>query len=299
MSIYDIQLYENLPWQYSILFLMIGAALGSFSNVLALRWPSYQLAKNDSESVFWLSLRGYELKTLNSLKNAPLPRLMSGRSHCPNCQSQIPIYLNIPILSWLILKGKSACCKLRIDFRYLAFELTGAGVFLAIALSIGPSMSGLILGLLLMTLILAAVIDLKEGFIPDHLLFIGFGLSYLFSMSDHGIGAETAIHMHLLSFSTLFLIFYGLEKMRGGSGIGTADIHLIALSCSILGYLSYYLLPATIFFIGLTWAAFKVKLLTRGIFVKIIDRNAIPAGPAIVSSTILILFIKLCGFELA
>jgi prepilin signal peptidase PulO-like enzyme (type II secretory pathway) len=294
MTLFEIPLYENLPWQYTSLFVMLGAAIGSFFNVLALRWPMYQIVKNDLESKFWIELRGNSLKATSG-SEVTEPSLMDGRSHCPSCSAAIPLYRNIPLISWLLLRGVSACCKKSISPRYLAYEAFGASIFLGIALTTGPSMSGLLLGIFLMTLSLMALIDLSEGFIPENLLFISFFTSYGLAMSPIGIGLEAAFIAHLLCFFGLYLPFAALSKLIGRQLVGTADFHLIALSASFLGATAWMIAPLIIPFAALTWGLIHSGMLKRGLFASIVGNTAIPAGPAIVLSTYVLVVMKLMG----
>lgn len=294
MSIFDVTLYENLPWQFCSLFVMLGAAIGSFFNVLALRWPAYQVAKNDAESQYWLKLRGILCN-----KESPTPlnacNLMSGRSKCPCCSKPIPIYHNIPLVSWLLLRGRAACCNEPISPRYLAYEAFGASVFLAIALTVGPTVSGLLLGVLLMILSLAALIDLFDSFVPENLMFVAFFMSYGFSMSPIGIGLEHAFVAHLCTFFGLYAVFSTLGKVMGKELVGTADFHLLALSASMIGSLAW-LLPLFILpFALITWALFRARIIHRGVFSAVIGPDSIPAGPAIVLSTFCLVAIKISG----
>jgi prepilin signal peptidase PulO-like enzyme (type II secretory pathway) len=294
MTLFDLPLYEELPWQYTSLFVMLGAALGSFFNVLSLRWPLWQIANNDLESRFWIELRGNSLKTPPKGESAD-PSLMDGRSHCPGCGKSIALYNNIPLLSWLILRGKAACCKMSISPRYLAYEAFGALVFLGIALTTGPTMTGLVLGILLMILSLIAVIDLADSFIPESLLFSGFFISYALALSPTGIGLEAAFSAHALSFFGLYLPFAALAKFTGRQYVGTGDFHLVALCASFLGSTAWWIAPLMIPFALLTWGLFKVELLKKGLFAKVIGKTSIPAGPAIVLSAYVLIALKVTG----
>lgn len=294
MSIFDVTLYENLPWQFTSLFVLLGAAIGSFFNVLSLRWPAYQVSKNDAESKYWLKLRGMLTKA-DTPSTAEAADLMSGRSKCPCCRKPIPYFLNVPLISWIMLRGRSACCKTPISPRYLAYELFGGLVFLGIALTVGPSVSGLLLGILLMVLSLAVVIDLSDSFIPENLLFVGFFLSYGLALSPIGIGIETAFIAHLCTFFGLYLIFGTLGKLMGKDLVGTGDFHLLALAASMLGA-SAWMLPILILpFALLTWLLFKAKVFPRGLFSAVIGPGSIPAGPAIVLSTFCLIAMRITG----
>lgn len=286
MSLFDLPLYEGLPLGYTGLFVMIGAVIGSFFNVLALRWPGYQIAKNDEEAALWAWLRSSKRQSLKFNSATEIPSLMSGRSHCPNCKCAIPLYLNIPILSWVMLRGKSLCCSKPIKFQYLAFELIGAIIFLSIAMTVGPSMYGLLLGCVLMVLCLSAWIDATEGFIPDELIFAGFVLVYLLATGPHWIDIQQTFAFHMASFFCIMIPFKLISIIRGQDGMGYADFHLIGLCGALLGpRIGWMVIPLFPLLIA-TFFVYKSGLIKRGLFVSIVGTTGFPAGPAIVLSTL-------------
>lgn len=91
------------PWLMPLCFALFGACIGSFLNVVIYRMP-----------------RGMKV-------NEP------ARSFCPNCEAEIPAYLNIPIISWLMLRGRSACCHQRISPRYWFVEVIHAALYALVA----------------------------------------------------------------------------------------------------------------------------------------------------------------------
>lgn len=155
-------LYADLPPIFWGIFIFIGAAIGSFYNVLALRWGDVHRA--ESGEAFKQSVCDKP-----EVSKATLP-LLAGRSHCPRCSHQIPIYLNIPLISWVLLRGKSACCCTPISPIYLLFEIWGAMIFTLVTCTVGPTVYGLIVSILLMTLSLTLRLFIREGFIPTGLL---------------------------------------------------------------------------------------------------------------------------------
>ncbi len=100
---YTLSINEETPWLLPLCFAMFGACIGSFLNVVIYRLP-----------------RGLSV-------NEP------SRSFCPECRKEIPWFLNIPIVSWLVLRGRSACCNQPISVRYCLVELTTALLFAAVA----------------------------------------------------------------------------------------------------------------------------------------------------------------------
>jgi prepilin signal peptidase PulO-like enzyme (type II secretory pathway) len=295
MLIFDIPLYEGLPQGFLIMFMMIGAALGSFFNVLVIRWPQHQMAKNDQEAATWQALRKKDNKQLKLANQAEIPTLMGGRSKCPCCNTPIPIYWNIPIFSWLILRGTSRCCQKPIKFQYLGYELFGALLFGAIGLTVGASMYGLVLGVFLMILSLAALVDLKEGFIPDTVLFAGYIVAMILATGPHWTDMPGAFQTGLIAFFGLYLPFRLYAAIRGQAGIGCADMHLIAICGLFLGHKLIWIVFPLISLLVVTWYVFHKQWLPRGLFVQIVGAKGIPAGPAIVAATYVITAMVISG----
>ena len=114
--------------------------------------------------------------------------VVSPRSACPHCGSLIPLYHNIPVVSWLILKGKCRACKQPISPRYLVVELLTGALFLACYLHFGLSLAMLkcaVLGFLLVGLIFT---DAETKLLPDAMtlpgLALGVGFSLLVPVND-------------------------------------------------------------------------------------------------------------------
>lgn len=292
MTLLDARLYADLPWPATGLFLMIGAALGSFFNVLALRWPRWQVHCNDMEASFWLKLRGLRAPEIEQPSDTR--QLMGGRSHCPTCSKPIPLFLNIPILSWLMLRGRSACCKTPIHIRYLGFELLGSGIFLGISLTCGPTAYGLVIGTLLMVLALIAVIDLTDSFIPDQLLFVALLISYgLTFSSTHWMTLEQTFLWHvgatlaLLALGGLFRAFFNVD------GIGGADVHLIGLCGALLGGMPMLYALVICGLLAKPCLSLRNRLFPVGAYAQVIGERGVPLGPILCSGMIGIVFTQL------
>ncbi len=139
---------------YDVLFLIpvfiVGASIGSFLNVCISRWPE-------------------ELSVV-----AP-------RSRCPRCRHQIAWYDNVPLLSWLLLRGKCRQCSLPISVQYPLVELVVALFWVACVVAFGPTLEALRIAIFGTLLLGVAVTDAKHYLIPDG--FTVFGLIFLLVMS--------------------------------------------------------------------------------------------------------------------
>ena len=178
-----------------------------------------------------------------------LPRGMSlarPASHCPACKAPIEIHRNIPVISWLLLRGKAACCGAKVSARYPAVELIGGVLSLAVlnarVLPMGdmtPAVQGLALYIadfsLLLGLTAAAFIDLELMVIPDSITFggtiLGLGTFAMRGMTllDAAIGAA-------VGFALVWLIAVGYSKLRGVAAMGLGDAKLTMLAGAWLGW---------------------------------------------------------------
>jgi len=180
-------------------------------------------------------------------------------SACPGCGSAIAPYDNIPVLSWLFLRGRCRKCKMRISARYLFVELLNALLFVAVFLRFGPTLatvkfcifSFLVLGLIF--------IDAEHKLLPDRLTLLGFAIGLIFSFFVPvppfvtlfiPVGWFSALPPHtagrLLSFGeslfaagiSAFLLFVVGElyyRIRKIEGLGFGDVKLMAMVGAFLG----------------------------------------------------------------
>ena len=191
-----------------------------------------------------------------------LPRgksVVAPRSACPHCGDQIPLYHNVPVLSWMILRGKCRSCKEPISPRYLIVELLMGALFLVCYLHFGLTLAMLkcaVLGFLLLGLIFT---DAETKLLPDAMtlpgLAIGIGLSLLVPVNDlasrimPGLVSATMrgeISWRLWSLADSLLgaavgasFLYGAAaiylRARGVEGMGFGDVKLMAMIGAFLG----------------------------------------------------------------
>jgi leader peptidase (prepilin peptidase) / N-methyltransferase len=193
---------------------IFGACIGSFLNVLILRLPL-----NES--------------------------LITARSHCPKCNHLIYWHHNIPLVSYLFLRGKCFYCKAKISFLYFFVELISGILTLALFMKLGISEEFLFMSLLSYILITLCFIDLKYKAVPDYLLLIVFVLSFFttnFSIIEAFKNAFLfAGALVLLNFLITFYIqnikskILKDESLKTQEALGEGDIPIIAMIGIILG----------------------------------------------------------------
>jgi leader peptidase (prepilin peptidase) / N-methyltransferase len=183
---------------------VVGAALGSFLNVAILRWPA-------GESV------------------------IRPRSRCPGCGNAIAWYDNIPVLSWVILRGRCRTCARPISIQYPAVELTVALVWLGMALWQGPGLEA-VRGSLLFTILLGiGIIDARHRIIPDHLSLGGAAIGLAIAAWPGGFPFIGALVGGLAAFALMWLVKLGGEALLRKPALGVGDIHMMAMIGAFLG----------------------------------------------------------------
>tara|TARA_B100000700_G_scaffold267699_1_gene307847 strand:+ start:122734 stop:123621 length:888 start_codon:yes stop_codon:yes gene_type:complete len=263
-----------------IIVIYIGLVFGSLLNVIISRMIIMEnvnlsnLIINNTKSV------SDEVKdTYEKYKNYSL---FKPKSNCPKCNSEIKWYQNIPILSYIFLKGKCAFCKTKISIEYPLVELITTIGFIMVFLINGFNLETFLHISLFYFLLAIFIIDFKEKIIFDSLNLIVFSLcSFIFLINnDYNLLGQNLIGAIFIYFS-IFLFIYFWESLRGkGQMFGRGDIKLIAALTMLLGWqgsFSMLILSCVIgilLFISLTFFSKAFKILD----------SDIPFGPSIIIS---------------
>ncbi|MEM9875324.1 MAG: prepilin peptidase [Myxococcota bacterium] len=168
-------------------------------------------------------------------------------SHCPACETPIPFYRNVPVLSWLWLRGRAACCGTRIPARYALVELIGGVLCLAAAeatmAALGQrvelfhaAMVFLAHSSLCLALAAAAFIDLEFMILPDRIT-IGGTVLGLFTPTFRGMDYTDAFLGAAIGFLLVWVVFdRGYRALRGVPGMGLGDAKLLMLAGAWFGW---------------------------------------------------------------
>ena len=186
-------------------FFLLGLCIGSFMNVVIYRLPA-------SESI------------------------VRPASRCPKCRTPIRFYDNIPVFSWLFLRGKCRYCGVRIPIRYPLIELMGGVTALAIYLRFGITAEGLIYFLFVITLLVVTFIDIDHRIIPDRITLPGIPVFFMASLAIPVPTVTDAILGVLAGGGSLLLIAWGYSLVTGREGMGGGDIKLLAMIGALLGW---------------------------------------------------------------
>ncbi len=157
--------------------------------------------------------------------------IVGGRSHCPSCGAQIAAYDNVPVLSWLALRGHSRCCDEPISARYPLTEISLAVLYAAVAIRFQNDAGQLALGLVFVSMLTAITLtDLELRIIPNKILLVcsAIGVAVL-AVSDPGSLPE-----HLAAGLGAGLVLF-LAAMAYPGGMGMGDVKLAAAMGLFLG----------------------------------------------------------------
>lgn len=205
-------------------------------------------------------------------------------SRCPRCQTMIPFYDNIPIISYLLLMGRCRTCRTRISVRYPAIELLTGLFALACSVLFGPTLQCLAVFAFIATLIVVTFIDLDHRIIPDAISLPGIPIFFLFSFAVPGITWQSSAAGILLGGGSLFAVAWGYQMLTGREGMGGGDIKLLAMIGAFVGWQGILFTLFAASAIGTIIGLLAMIRSKKGM------RMAIPFGPFLSAGAVIDLF---------
>ncbi len=262
-------LFESTPLLLAGVF-VFGLIIGSFLNVVILRVPP--LLEHD-----W-RCQCQELLQLKPDDDDRPPGIVFARSKCPNCGHHIRAIENIPVLSYLMLRGKCAACRTRISPRYPLVELIAAILFAITIWHFGPNLQGLTALCLTSFLIALAGIDADHQLLPDHmtlpLLWAGIILNFWSVHTDLASSVMGAVAGYL----ALWSIYHLFRLLTGKEGMGYGDFKLLA---ALGAWMGWQMLPLIILLSSVVGAMVGLTLMGIG---KMKRGKPMPFGPFIAAA---------------
>ncbi len=157
-------------------------------------------------------------------------------SSCPECGSGIRFYDNIPVVSWLVLRGKCRSCQNPISIRYPFVELLTGAAALAAVWRFGFGLSGLIHFLFFAALIVITFIDIDHQIIPDEISLPGIPLLFAATFLLPTIGWKESLIGILFGGGSLYLVWLAYYLITRTEGMGFGDVKLLAMMGSLIGW---------------------------------------------------------------
>ncbi len=245
--------------------LCLGLVVGSFLNVVIYRLPLMMERR-------WRQDCCALLEVEQERQEAPL-NLATPNSHCPGCKAAIKPWQNIPVLSYLILRGKCASCATAISVRYPILELVTGLMTLALAYQFDLSLALLGATFLTWSLIALTMIDIDHQLLPDDITLPLLWLGLLFNMDGTYVSLADAVIGAMAGYLILWTIYQVFKLLTGKEGMGYGDFKLLA---ALGAWLGWQMLPEIILMSSLVGAICGVGLM----FIKRRGRDIpIPFGP--------------------
>jgi leader peptidase (prepilin peptidase) / N-methyltransferase len=227
---------------------------------------------------------------IGSFLNVCIHRLPSSqsivhpRSRCPQCGHLIRVYDNIPVLSYLILRGRCRDCGARISLRYPVVEML-SGAFAAMAVArFGLGWQALLMYALIAAFLVITFIDLDHRIIPDVITLPGIPIGLAASFGPGMISPLESLVGILAGGGSLFLVAWGYQLVTKREGMGGGDIKLLAMIGAFIGWKGVLL---TIFIASLTGTLAGMALIFRR---RGDMKLAVPFGPFLAVGAIAYLF---------
>ena len=222
---------------------LLSLCIGSFLNVVIYRTPKMMEQE-------WRQDCQMFLHPEQAIIDESKLTLSKPASTCPKCRTEIRWYQNIPVISWLVLRGKCGSCQNPISIRYPLIELLTALASLVIVSVFGPTLQ-MLFGLLLTWILIALTfIDFDTQLLPDRytltLAALGLGInSYAIYISP-----TSAIWGYIIGFLCLWIVYYLFKIVTGKEGMGYGDFKLLAALGAWMGPLMLPLIVLLSSFVG-------------------------------------------------
>ena len=260
-----LNLFSQQPTVFAIFVLILGLLIGSFLNVVIHRLPIMMEREFKTDAIEYFEL---DQPQSNDKFNLVVPR-----SACPNCQHQISALENIPLVSYLWLKGQCSQCSTKISARYPLVELLTGLLSMAVAIQFGVTWQCLAALILTWSLVALTFIDIDKMLLPDSIVLPMLWLGILLNLDSLFVDINSSIIGAALGYLSLWTIFWGFKLVTGKEGMGYGDFKLFALFGAWFGW---QYLPTIILLSSIAGAVIGITILA----VRGQDKNIpIPFGP--------------------
>ncbi|MEP7183029.1 MAG: A24 family peptidase [Betaproteobacteria bacterium] len=262
--------------------LIIGLCVGSFLNVVIHRLP--RMLERGWE-VQCAELRGEQPVA------APTYNLVVPRSACPACGHRIAARENVPVVSWVFLRGKCSVCNAAISARYPIVEILGGALAAYAIWRFGASTKGLTACLLLWTLLALTFIDVDTQLLPDDLTLPLIWAGLLVNLWGTFVPLASAVIGAVGGYLSLWAVYWLFKLIRGKEGMGYGDFKLLA---ALGAWMGWTMLPLIVLLssvvgaiVGIALIAFKGRdhnvPLAFGPYLAVAGMIALFWGPALVA----------------
>ncbi|WP_109513925.1 prepilin peptidase [Pseudomonas ovata] len=230
--------------------LILGLLIGSFLNVVIHRLPKMMLLDWQAQS--------REVLELPAIPKPERYNLLLPHSHCPQCNHKIRAWENLPVVSWLLLKGRCSACQTPISKRYPLIELTCGLLSAFIAWHFGFGWQTATMLVLTWGLLAMSMIDVDHQLLPDSLVLPLLWLGLIVNSFGLFASLSDALWGAVAGYLSLWSVFWLFKLVTGKEGMGYGDFKLLAMLGAWGGW---QVLPLTILLSSVVGAVLGVILL--------------------------------------
>ena len=260
-----IELLQTHSWVFYGLIIFTGLAFGSFLNVVTYRLPIMLEKEWRSQCTEFLELE----------KTDPAEKLTLAMpaSTCPKCGYRKRFWENIPVISYLILKGRCSSCQAHISFEYPLVEAITAILSVVVAHHFGISWQTLLALLLTWSLIALTMIDFHKQLLPDNITMPLLWLGIICNMFGLFTDLESSVIGAIIGYLSLWSVYHLFRLLTGKEGMGYGDFKLLA----VLGaWMGWKILPIIIVLSSFVGAVVGIAMI---VIVRHDKNIPIPFGP--------------------
>ena len=257
--------------------LILGLLVGSFLNVVIHRLPL--MMERQWKQECQLTLNPDQEPEESERYNLIVPA-----SACPKCNHRIRPWENIPVISYLFLRGKCSGCKTPISIRYPIIELVSGLLAMGSAVVYGPGMTSFLVIILCWLLLAMSMIDIDHQLLPDSLTLPLLWIGLLANASGMFTSLEEAVYGAVAGYLSLWSVYWLFKLVTGKEGMGYGDFKLLA---ALGAWMGWQFLPLIILLSSFVGAFIGIGM----IVIRGRDRNIpIPFGPYLAAAGLIAMF---------
>ncbi len=270
-----LQLLEAIPPAFYVACLIVGLLVGSFLNVVIYRLPKIMARGWQQQCA---ELRG------EAVDEPEKYNLVFPHSACPHCNHRIRAWENIPILSYVLLRGKCKGCGARISPRYPIIEAVSGALSCYAAVHFGFGWGAVGAIVLIWALLALTAIDIDTQLLPDDITLPLLWLGLLFNTYHTYTSLSSAVMGAVFGYLSLWSVYWLFKLIRGKEGMGYGDFKLLA---ALGAWLGWQMLPLIILSSSVVGAVVGITLM---VVCKKGSEVPIPFGPYLAGGGLIALF---------
>jgi leader peptidase (prepilin peptidase) / N-methyltransferase len=272
--------FAALPPSVQIVFAVVfGLVIGSFLSVVTHRLPIML------ERAWRAEVSEAMEQPLEDDGHPPRYNLWLPRSSCPHCGHVLRVWENIPVLSYLLLRGRCSKCKARVSVRYPLLEIASAACAVGTLVLFGPSLTALAAFGLCATLLTMSAIDIDTHLLPDSLTLPLLWAGLIVNFNGMFASLHSAVAGAIAGYLVLWVVHWVFKLVRGVEGMGYGDFKLLAALGAWLGWAA---LPQIILIAAVTGAVVGLAATWIG---RMRFEEPLPFGPFLAAGGALTLFL--------